>query len=392
MKLIDLNFEKYISDTSSYKSFQKLGFPHPKTEEFKKVDLKPIYETEFNFNYTFYTSLEAFEYLKNENFYYIFIVNSLFLSPHSNINSSIKFTTDKKNHHTSSNAFYHLAESFIESKDQININKSLDKPLLIINISNYLNSFVPSSLNISIAKNTSADILELFISNNCTESLFNINRKLILDENSTLNYTTANKFGVDDLVIVNNNAVLKDNTNLNIVTLDYDTKQKLNLWDYDLNNENSKLDISGITNIKENKQNSNIAKIIHEKPNTTSHISFKHILNDAAHAIFDVKTVINEKAYNSKVFQSSKTMLLCDNAKINAQPRLQIYTDELEAKHSATTGAINKEQLYYLQSRGITHKDATEILLESFEEEIYGKIQNPWVKEFVKKFQGKSDD
>lgn len=390
MKLIDLNFADKIKDTLSFESLQMLKLPNKNIEEFKRFDLNDLYEYDFNFNYTSYFSIEEFEYLKNENFYTIFITNSRFMSLHSSVNDNITFSSTKKTKNESKNSLYYLSELFFEQQNQIMISKSLDKPLLIINLFKYEDSFVPLSLNIHLEKNCKADIVELFISKNCGNSFLNINRTFNLNENVTLNYTKAEEFSNFDTSIFNYNSNIQKKSTLNIVALDYNAKKSLNIWDFDLMNEDISLKINAIININRDKQSANIANILHNNKNISSEINVQHILNDKSSAVFDVKSTINENAKYAKVLQSSKTTLLSDDAKINAQPRLQIFTDELEARHSATTGALNKDQLYYLTSRGISNQKAIEMIIESFEIKIIEKIENNLVKDYIKRFKGKT--
>jgi Fe-S cluster assembly protein SufD len=233
-------------------------------------------------------------------------------------------------------------------------------------------------------------VIELFISQNKGVSFLNINRTLNLEENSVLNYTKLEEFTSLDTSIFNFNSNLEENSNLYITSLDYNAFKSLNIWDFYLNKKDILLEVNGIVNIDENRQSANIANIEHNEKNVSSCFNIQHILNDESKAVFDVKSTINENAPYSKVIQNSKTVLLSNNAKINAQPRLQIYTDELEARHSATTGAINQEQLYYLKSRGISHDKAINMIIESYELEVINTIKHSIVKEFVKEFRGKS--
>ena len=88
----------------------------------------------------------------------------------------------------------------------------------------------------------------------------------------------------------------------------------------------------------------------------------------------------------SKAFQNSNTILLSDDASIYAQPHLEILIDELEASHGATTGTLDKEQLLYLQSRGIPKQKAYDMLLKAFESQIYDNINDILIKEFIKDY------
>ena len=395
MKLLNLDFnsdlKKQIKDNVCFETLQKLKLPNKSIEEFKRFDLNDIYETPYNLNYTSYSSIDPFEYLKMEGFYYIFISNSQFLPQHSCITEDVTFCQHQKNHNPSNNALYYLSETFLEQQNQINIIASLDKPLLIVNLFKSDNSFVPTSLNINMGNRCKADVVELFLSQNSGECFLNINRVINLKHKATLNYTKLEKFTSLDTTIFNFNSNLRKESNLNIVNLDYHAKKSLNLWDFYLKEENISLKIDGIVNIDKNRQGANIANIVHEAKNISSQFNIQHILHDESKGLFEVKSTINKNAQYAKVIQSSKTTLLSDDARINAQPRLQIYTDELEARHSATTGAIDQEQLYYLKSRGIPHKKAIEMIIESFESTILNKIDNDLIKEFVKSFKGKSD-
>jgi len=181
------------------------------------------------------------------------------------------------------------------------------------------------------------------------------------------------------------------NSTLNIVSANANAKKSINLWDFRLDNEGINLNINAIVNLKEKMTSANIANITHNESNIKSEINVKHILDDKSHGIFEVKSTINNKASNSKVFQSSKTTLLSDDARIDAKPQLLILTDNLEAKHSATCGTINEEELYYLISRGISYKKAQTMLIESLEIDIIEKIENKIVRDFVIEYKGKNN-
>ena len=63
-----------------------------------------------------------------------------------------------------------------------------------------------------------------------------------------------------------------------------------------------------------------------------------------------------------------------------------IYIDELEASHGATTGTLDKEQLLYLEARGIPKKLAYDMLLKAFEEKIAHNIKDEIIKKFIKTY------
>lgn len=314
--------------------------------------------------------LTEYKKIKNKDFYYITISNSNFIDKDTFISDEIIITKNSKN------------------KKQISITKTPNKPIIIINELINKNKDITCTLKYNIKKNCKADILELFISANSDECFSTINRKFDLNKNSKLNYTRASSIKNFIVLDSKNSSKIGKDSSLKIITLNSNAKNELNHWDFDLTKKNTTINLYGLVNINSSQEVENIVNTIHNKELTNSTIIFKHILDDYSHAIFEAKTIINKDAKNAKAFQSSQTTLLSDDARINALPILQIYTDELEAKHSATTGALNKEQLYYLQSRGIPKNEALKIVLNSFKVEIIEKIENKLIKEFIQKNQG----
>ena len=77
------------------------------------------------------------------------------------------------------------------------------------------------------------------------------------------------------------------------------------------------------------------------------------------------------KGSSSKAKQMNKTILL--DGEMNAKPELEILHDDVECSHGATIGSIDESQLFYLQSRGIDRKKATNILIKAFIEDIIPK-------------------
>ena len=50
--------------------------------------------------------------------------------------------------------------------------------------------------------------------------------------------------------------------------------------------------------------------------------------------------------------------------------RDRIYADDVKCGHGSTTGALDKESIFYLRARGINEQDANNILIKAFAKEI----------------------
>ena len=80
---------------------------------------------------------------------------------------------------------------------------------------------------------------------------------------------------------------------------------------------------------------------------------YKGILNDRAVGVFNGKIMVRQDAQETNAYQSSKNILLSDDAKMNSKPELEIYADNVKCSHGASTGTIDPDQLFYLKARGI---------------------------------------
>ena len=72
---------------------------------------------------------------------------------------------------------------------------------------------------------------------------------------------------------------------------------------------------------------------------------------------------MHKDAQGTDGHQLSKTILMSDNAMMNAKPELEIYADDVKCSHGATTGQLDESALFYLRSRGVSEELAKNILL-----------------------------
>lgn len=118
----------------------------------------------------------------------------------------------------------------------------------------------------------------------------------------------------------------------------------------------------------------NYLYIDHAKPDCFSRQLYKGILDDRATGVFNGHIMVRQNAQKTNAFQTNKTILLSDDAKMNDKPQLEIYADDVKCSHGATTGQLDEDALFYLQSRGIPRSDARLLMLNAFLHEVIDKI------------------
>ena len=113
----------------------------------------------------------------------------------------------------------------------------------------------------------------------------------------------------------------------------------------------------------------------HLKPHSMSNELYKGILDGSSTGVFNGKIFVRQDAQKTNAYQQNRNILLSDNASINTKPQLEIWADDVKCSHGATTGNLEEEALFYLRSRGIAEHEARALLIHAFGNEIIEKIE-----------------
>ena len=119
----------------------------------------------------------------------------------------------------------------------------------------------------------------------------------------------------------------------------------------------------------------NHTRIDHFKPRCSSRELYKGILNGRARGVFNGKIYVHPDAQKTDAKQTNKTLLLSDDAVIDAKPQLEIYADDVKCTHGASIGELDEEQIFYLRSRGIGSEEARHLLTFGFANDVIGRIR-----------------
>jgi Fe-S cluster assembly protein SufD len=110
--------------------------------------------------------------------------------------------------------------------------------------------------------------------------------------------------------------------------------------------------------------------VVHECENTTAEESYRGIVDDEAQAVFDGQIIVKPGAQHTNAQQYNRNLILSDAAVVHAKPQLEIEADDVVCSHGATIGRLDAQQIFYLQSRGISAELAKQILTSAFASEL----------------------
>lgn len=106
--------------------------------------------------------------------------------------------------------------------------------------------------------------------------------------------------------------------------------------------------------------------ITHDALNGESRQVFKKVLRNGATGVFQGKILVKEGAQKTDGYQISQSLLLDEDSQFLAKPELEIYADDVICSHGSTSGAIDEDALFYLQSRGVPRKAGIDLLTLAF--------------------------
>ncbi|WP_371822486.1 Fe-S cluster assembly protein SufD [Methylococcus sp. EFPC2] len=114
--------------------------------------------------------------------------------------------------------------------------------------------------------------------------------------------------------------------------------------------------------------------IQHRKPQGVSHETYRGVLADRAHGVFQGRIVVHPDAQKTSAEMSNRNLLLSDDAEIDTKPQLEILADDVKCSHGVTVGQLAQESVFYLESRGVDRESARNMLTFAFANEMVEKI------------------
>ena len=127
----------------------------------------------------------------------------------------------------------------------------------------------------------------------------------------------------------------------------------------------------------------NYLKVNHNVPHCTSNEKFKGVIDDSASAVFNGHVYVAKDAQKTDAHQNNSNILLTSTAKVNSQPFLEIYADDVKCSHGTSTGQLDQEAMFYMRQRGVSKANARILLMYAFAAEVSNHIGNAMLHEHI---------
>ena len=121
----------------------------------------------------------------------------------------------------------------------------------------------------------------------------------------------------------------------------------------------------------------------HAAPNTISDLAFRGVLAAGSTAVWRGMIKVDPGAQQTDAFQESRNLLLSTEAHADAIPGLEILADDVRCTHAAAIAQVDREQLFYLTSRGLDPAEAKALIIEGFLESLVERLAEGPVREEI---------
>ena len=232
-----------------------------------------------------------------------------------------------------------------------------------------------------IAANQSREIIEY--DDDAHLSSDTLVSEIVLNENSSLElYVLQN---VSNEASIQREFKIKQlaDSRLKIVVITFNGGDVRNAYHVDLDGEGADTQIYGLYLIDKKQHVENYLKVNHNVPHCTSNEKFKGVLDDEATGIFNGHVYVASNAQKTDAHQNNSNIILTPKAKINSQPFLEIYADDVKCSHGTSTGQLDQEAMFYMRQRGISKANARILLMYAFAAEVSNHIGNEMLHEHI---------
>jgi Fe-S cluster assembly protein SufD len=113
----------------------------------------------------------------------------------------------------------------------------------------------------------------------------------------------------------------------------------------------------------------------HMAPSTTSDFAFKGALRDTARAVWRGMIRVEEGAQKTNAYQENRNLLLSKTAHADSIPGLEIMANDVRCTHGATLGQVDREQLFYLMTRGLSRAEAERLIVRGFFQDVLDRVE-----------------
>ena len=216
-----------------------------------------------------------------------------------------------------------------------------------------------------------------------TDSLNSSVAEVVVKEGASLNYITLQNWGNNVVDISTRKAVVERDASLNWMVGTLGGKVTRSAYETRLIGQGSSTKTRGFFLASDRQHHDFWGLLSHEAPNTTADLLYKGVLTGKSRYVFRGLIKISEVAQLTDSYLTNNNILLSDEARADSVPTLEINANDVKASHGATVGNLDKEEIFYLMSRGLTKSSAEKLIIYGFFRPVLKAIDSEILREHI---------
>ncbi len=407
---VDITHPIHEVRSEAIKNFEIKGFPSKKEEAWKYTSLNSLQKIDFSIFPKAESTLEdkdVQQYLLHEIDTYTFVfidgVFSSYLSETTHDDMDICLLSSaltQPQHQQVIALYFNKAASKEETLTSLNTafskegvfiyipkHKMPKKPIQILHLSTGNEAaLLLQPRNLIVAEeNTELQIIERHQSLTDNAVFTNAVTEIFAARNAVVDYYKVQNDTHTASLVDNTYIDQKDNSVVRVHTFSFGGKLTRNNLNFYQDGQHIDSTLKGVTILGEKQHVDHHTLVHHAQPNCESHQDYKGIFGEKSTGVFNGKIIVDKIAQKTNAFQQNNNILISDKATINTKPQLEIFADDVKCSHGCTVGQLDKEALFYLQSRGIPQKEAAALLMYAFANNVLESVRIPELKTRITK-------
>lgn len=382
----------------SFQAFASQGFPTKKEEAWKFTSLTEVKAIDWSITLEeSMLSHDEMVYVSKQlssDFYNLVFVNGFLNSTLSDSDVPVNFQDlEEKDFVVNTDMpelkLINLSRGFGFQKVVITIDKKshLDKPLQIVHlVAAKQSTLVQPVVEVNVAEQCELKLIQhtfgLTSQLNQTHA-FNCDLQVNVGRAAHVKFANIQNANPKDFVFGRIQFSLSQDSNVTSLDLALGGKTSRHYLATEFTAENANAGVFGLTLLADEQHCDYYTYIHHKIGHNNSVQHYKSILTDKAQSVFRGRVRIEQDAQKANSEQLNNNLLISKAAQATSIPQLEIYADDVKAGHGSTVGQLNKDEIFYFLSRGISEKQAVHLITHGFAKELVYKLEHEVMENFV---------
>ena len=260
----------------------------------------------------------------------------------------------------------------------------VEAPILLSAVSAAAGTALQRRVLIVLDEGAEAEVWEQYLSADAeSETLLNTVVELVVGQNARLRYVCGQDLNEKSWIFGAQRAEVARDAKLDWVAVGFGSARGRVRMETKLAGEGAEAKVTGAYAPHARQHVDFDTTQEHAAAHTFSDLAFRGILSDRSSAVWRGVIKVDPGAQQTDAFQECRNLLLSKRAHVDAIPGLEILANDVRCTHAAAIAQIDKEQLFYLRSRGLPEPQAQRLVIEGFMAELVERFEEGPVREVL---------